>query len=77
MCTELQNFGTASLLERLECLCQSLEKVRDLVAVCAAAAEGGDQASLGRVLHHGASRPLGLQLTQLSSIIVQLRDKTP
>lgn len=74
MCTELKTLGTAALLERLECLCASLEKVRDLMVVCASAAEGGDQASLGRLLHQSGARPLGLALTQLSTVIVQLRD---
>jgi hypothetical protein len=72
---ELKKVGAMTLYDKLECMCRQLEKVQDVVTVCAMALEGPEPASpsISKVLHDAAVRPLGLSLSQLSEIILRLR----
>lgn len=79
MCDEqlLRVCGPATLLARLEAICVALEHAQDAIVVCAEACEGGtaECTAVARTLKHGVSKPLGVQLSLLSSIIVGLRDR--
>lgn len=68
--------GPATLLARLEAVCVALEHAQDAIVVCAEACEGGtaECTAVARTLKYGAAKPLGLQLSLLSSILVGLRD---
>ena len=78
MCDEqlLRVCGPATLLARLEAICVALEHAQDAIVVCAEACEGGtaECTAVARTLKHGAAKPVGVQLSLLSSIIVGLRD---
>jgi hypothetical protein len=79
MCEEQtsQVCGPATLMDRRESICVALERVQDIVTVCGEACEArtSESTAVASTLRHGAARPLGLQLTVLSAIIVQLRNR--
>ena len=75
----LKVYGQATLLARLEEVCVALERIQDAVTVCAEACDGGtaEVTAVARTLKYEAARPLGVQMSQLSSLLVQLRDQKP
>jgi hypothetical protein len=78
MCDDqlLRICGPATLLARLEAICVALERIQDAVVVCSEACEAGtaECTAVARTLKHGASMPLGTQLSLLSSMIVSLKE---